>query len=88
MMIGAIYLRPEGVLDRPTARLMGRIVAASAAMVPVVLVLGGAPVAVRILAGAVTYGVASLALGTISIGEIRRFSGGVLGRRQESSVTP
>jgi O-antigen/teichoic acid export membrane protein len=88
MMIGAIYLRPEGVLDRPTARVMGRIVAASAAMVPVVLLLGGAPVAVRILAGAVTYGVASLALGTISIGEIRRFSGGIVGRRQESSVTP
>ena len=35
MMIGAIYLRPAGVLDRPTARLLVRIVAASAAMVPV-----------------------------------------------------
>ena len=55
----------------------------------VVLALGAAPLPLRILAGAVTYAIASLALGTISIDEIRRSSGGLLGRRrQPTSVVP
>jgi O-antigen/teichoic acid export membrane protein len=88
MLIGAIALRPAGVLDGATARLLLRIVAASVVMVPVVLALNGTPLAVQILAGAATYGVASIALGTVSIDEIRRMTGGVLGRRrQESGAT-
>ena len=89
LMFGAIRLRPSGVLDRPTTRILLRIVAASALIAPVVLALGAAPLPIRILAGAVTYAIASFALGTISIDEIRRSSGGLLGRRrQPTSVVP
>jgi O-antigen/teichoic acid export membrane protein len=71
LMVGALHLRPAGVLDRPTARLLTRIVAASLAMVPVVLVLDDLPFLVLVAAGVVTYGVASFALRTISISELR-----------------
>jgi O-antigen/teichoic acid export membrane protein len=89
LMVGAIRLRPAGVLDGATGRLLLRIVAASAVMVPVVLALGATPLVVQILAGAAAYGLASLALGTISVSEIRRMALGTIGRRQaESGVTP
>ena len=72
LLVAAVAMQPSGVLDRPTTTTLLRMVAASAAMVPVVLALGSTPLAVRIVAGVVTYGVASLALRTVSMDEVRR----------------
>jgi hypothetical protein len=80
LLVGLLRLRPEGVLDRPTAKVLGRTLAASLTMVPVVLALHDTPLAVQILAGVITYAAASVAFRTISIDEIRTF-GGVVGRR-------
>ncbi|HEY1280930.1 MAG TPA: flippase [Acidimicrobiales bacterium] len=88
MMTGAIRLRPAGVLDAPTRNLLLRIVLAGAAMIPVVLVLRPTPLPVQILAGAATYGLVSLALGTISIREIRTMGVGMIGRGRRSTVAP
>jgi O-antigen/teichoic acid export membrane protein len=71
LMAAALVMRPDGVLDQPTARTVLQMVAASIAMVPVVMALGSTPMIVRILAGVVTYGVASLVLRTVSIDELR-----------------
>ena len=71
LMAAALAMRPEGVLDRPTSRIVLRMVTASAVMVPVVMVLGSTPMIVRILAGVITYGLASIALRTVSIDELR-----------------
>jgi hypothetical protein len=59
-----------------------RIALASGAMVPVVVLLRSAPLAVQVAAGAVTYGVASLGLRTISVAELRGILKSVRGRRQ------
>jgi O-antigen/teichoic acid export membrane protein len=85
LMAGAISLRPAGVLDGATARLLLRIVAASGAMVPVVLAVGSQPLPVQILAGVLAYGVASRALGTVSLEDVRRSIGGPLGRRRHQN---
>jgi O-antigen/teichoic acid export membrane protein len=89
VLVGALRLRPAGVLDRATAVLVFRIVLAGACMAPVLIALAGSPLAVKILAGATTYGVASLALGTISVREIRGLGTELLRRRQpQTSVVP
>ena len=72
LLVAAVAMQPAGVLDRPTAITLLRMVAASTTMVPVVLALGSAPLPVMIVAGVVTYGVASLALRTVSLDELRR----------------
>jgi O-antigen/teichoic acid export membrane protein len=72
MLVGAIFLRPTGVLDRRTVGLLGRIVVASLTMVPVVLLLQWAPLAIQVAAGAATYAAMSLALGTFTLVEVRR----------------
>jgi O-antigen/teichoic acid export membrane protein len=71
LLVGAVMLRPAGVLDAVTTRVLLRIVVASSAMIPVVIALDPAPLAVRILAGMVTYALASLALRTVSFEEIK-----------------
>jgi O-antigen/teichoic acid export membrane protein len=71
LMVGGLMLRPAGVLDRATTSMLLRIIAASAAMVPVVLALGSTPLLVRVIAGAVTYGIASIILRTISPQDFR-----------------
>jgi hypothetical protein len=87
LMAGAIILRPAGVLDRAATGLQLRIVVASAAMIPVVLALGSQPLAVKILAGILTYGVASLVLRTTSLREVRALTSGAVERdRSQSSV--
>ncbi len=89
LMVGAIALRPAGVLDKTTINTLVRVAFASLAMVPVVLALGSAPLAVLILAGVVTYAAASLALRTISVQEIKDLVGGYLGRgRRKPTVWP
>lgn len=72
LLVGALLIVPKGILDRHTRGVGWRIVLASAAMVPVVLVLGSAPLYVQIAMGALAYAVASLVLKTISIDEIRQ----------------
>ena len=84
LMVGAVRLRPAGVLDPPTARLLVRIVAASLAMVPVVLVLHDLPFGVLVAVGMATYGLASLVLHTISLRELRSWAG----RGQGGDATP
>ena len=88
LLVGALRLRPAGVLDRATTRTLLRVVAASLTMVPVVLVLSPAPVGVQVVAGMVTYGLASLALGTVSFGEVRSWISGLRSRRSQQPVIP
>jgi O-antigen/teichoic acid export membrane protein len=74
LLAGALRLRPAGVLDGATARLLGRIVVASLTMVPVLLVLRPAPLGVQIVAGIAVYGLASLAFGTVSLHDVRAWT--------------
>ena len=76
LMVGAFILRPAGVLDRATTNKLLRISLASAAMVPVLLALQPLPLAARIAAGIVTYGLASLGLRTTSLREVRSLAFG------------
>jgi O-antigen/teichoic acid export membrane protein len=87
LMFGAIMLRPEGVLDWPVVSNLLRIVLASLTMVPVVLALGTAPLAVQVAAGIITYGVASLVLRTTSFDEIRRLTTGIASRQKRPAIT-
>ncbi|HVE19830.1 MAG TPA: flippase [Ilumatobacteraceae bacterium] len=80
LLVGGIAIRPKGVLDRTTVNGLLRIVLASSTMIPVVLLVRDAPLAVQIGAGAATYVLSSLLLRTISIDEIRGWTG-ALGRR-------
>jgi O-antigen/teichoic acid export membrane protein len=89
IMIGALRLRPAGVLDRSTANLLLRVVAASLTIVPVVLALGPAPLLIKVVAGVAVYAIASLALGTISLREIRGVSAEFLNRQPvQTEVAP
>jgi O-antigen/teichoic acid export membrane protein len=89
VMVGAVVLRPAGVLDRATTQMLGRIVLASVVMVPVVLILGSAPLGVKVLAGGVAYAIASVALRTISISEIRGWGSRLpIPRQHSSGVSP
>ena len=69
MMIGAIHLRPAGVLDGATGRFMIRAGLAAAAIVPAVLVARGLPLAGQVVVGIIAYAVASLAVRTVSLPE-------------------
>jgi O-antigen/teichoic acid export membrane protein len=69
--IGAIYLRSPGVIDRHEVGRIARILAASAVMVPVLLVAADWSLFVQIALGAVAYAVAGLLLGAISTDEVR-----------------
>ena len=71
IMAGALYFRSPGVVDRTEVRQIGRIVAASAAMAPVLLVSAGWPLAVQVVLGMVVYALASLALRSITLAELR-----------------
>jgi O-antigen/teichoic acid export membrane protein len=82
LMIGALRLRPAGVLDPITSRTLVRIGAASLCMVPVLMVLHDLPLGVLVVVGVLTYGVASLALRTISLSELRSWA-----RRSDAGQT-
>jgi O-antigen/teichoic acid export membrane protein len=71
ILLGALHFRSPGVVDRAEAKRILRILLATAAMAPFLLVTAGAPLAVQILVGMVVYGVASLIFGDISVGELR-----------------
>jgi len=67
MMIGAIWLRPAGILDRFTTLFILRCVLASAVMGGAVVLLDGSWLLVRIVAALVIYAMMSLLLRTFSI---------------------
>jgi hypothetical protein len=73
MMVGAIYLRPRGVLDRGTAVFLLRCSLASLAMIPLVLASGSAGLPLKIAVGATVYALMSLALRTVSVRELHRW---------------
>jgi O-antigen/teichoic acid export membrane protein len=78
MMVGALLVRPKGVMDRPTTSFALRTTVASLAMVPAVLAVSGAVLPVKIGVGVAAYALASVALGTISLSGLRQaFSGRV-----------
>jgi O-antigen/teichoic acid export membrane protein len=66
MMIGAIYLRPAGVLDRATLSFLLRCIGAAVIMIPAVLVAGGLPLGVKVFVGVVTFACGTWALRLIS----------------------
>jgi O-antigen/teichoic acid export membrane protein len=67
MMIGALKLRPLGVLDRGTAFFLVRCIAASLIMVPAVLLAAGQPLVVKIFIGTVSFLLGAAMLRLISI---------------------
>jgi len=71
MMSVGLCLLPPGVLGRATATWALRCAGAALAMAAVVVPLRGAFVAVPVVAGAAAYAAASLALGTVSLSDVR-----------------
>ena len=71
MMVGAIWLRPIGVLDRRTVSFIGRTLLAALLMVPPVVMVAGAPLALKVLLGAATFGVGSWVFRLVGISECR-----------------
>jgi hypothetical protein len=81
MLSGALYLvRSRGIVDKQTRSYLCRCVVACAVMVGVVILASGLWLPARVVAGMGTYGLASWALGTLSIDELRRRSLRVLAR--------
>jgi O-antigen/teichoic acid export membrane protein len=66
MLVGAIYLRPPGVLDRQTLSVGLRCLGAAAIMVPAVLLAAALPLPLKILIGVVTFGAGAVALRLVS----------------------
>jgi O-antigen/teichoic acid export membrane protein len=79
IVVGALRLRPTGVLGRATVANFGRVLAASAAMVPVVLLLGTGSLFVKVAVAVVTFGIAAILFRAVSIGELRRVRAHVSG---------
>jgi O-antigen/teichoic acid export membrane protein len=72
ILAGALLLRPSGVVDRATVMAAARFMAAGAAMVPALLLADGLPLALKVVLGVVSYLVASVAFGAISITDLQR----------------
>ncbi len=90
MMVGAIYLRPRGILDRATLGFLFRCVAASLPMIPGVLLCGGLWLPVKIAVGVAIYSLTSLVLRTASLRDVHRSGLQVLDlvRLRSISTTP
>jgi O-antigen/teichoic acid export membrane protein len=71
MMIGAIYLRPRGVLDRATISFMLRTGLAGLLIIPPVLVAASAPLVIKVAIGMATFCLASFTLRLISVRDVR-----------------
>jgi O-antigen/teichoic acid export membrane protein len=73
MLTGALYLlRSNGIPDRRTVSYVARCGAACVPMAGIVIAGRGMWLPARILAGATAYGLASAAVGTLSLSELRR----------------
>jgi O-antigen/teichoic acid export membrane protein len=66
MMIGAIYLKPAGVLDRKTSSFLLRCLGASIAMIPFVILASSAALAVKVVIGVAVFSIAALGLRLVS----------------------
>jgi O-antigen/teichoic acid export membrane protein len=66
LLVGAIYLRPAGVLNRQTLSFGLRCVLAAVIMTPAVLLAAGLPMPVKILIGAATFALAAFVLRLVS----------------------
>jgi O-antigen/teichoic acid export membrane protein len=86
MLAGAMKLKPAGVFDHELRRIVGRIVLASSAMVPVVLVLDDVPLFVTVAAAGAVYAVGAVALRAISGEELRQLRSQLARRRQGTPV--
>jgi O-antigen/teichoic acid export membrane protein len=71
VMLGALRLRSPGVMARPDVIHLARILAASAVMIPVLLLASGLPLVAQVALGVLVYGAAALGIGVISVAEIR-----------------
>jgi O-antigen/teichoic acid export membrane protein len=71
MMVGAICLRPPGVLDRATSWYVIRVVVASAAMVPAIIFIPDAPLGAKVLVGAAVFIAVSFAVGLFTVERCR-----------------
>lgn len=88
MLAGALYLRPRGVFDGVTARFALRCIAAALPMATVVALAGPLWLPWRVGLGATVYGMASLALGTLSLREIHRIGAQILRPARLNSAAP
>ena len=87
VLSGALYLlRSHGIFDKHTRSYLSCCAVACAAMVGVVVLAGGMWLPVRVVIGVGTYGLASWALGTLSIDELRRRSLQMLARVRPRGV--
>ena len=87
MLTGAMRLRPSGVAGNELLRVIGRIVLAGAAMVPIYLLLADISWPVAIVAAAATYVGCALALRTVNFADLRELRGLLLRRRAKESST-
>lgn len=67
MMVGAIYLRPAGILDRQTIWFLLRCVAASVTMIPVIVLANQTLLGVKILLGVLTFTVGAVVFRLVSV---------------------
>jgi O-antigen/teichoic acid export membrane protein len=79
VLAGALKFRLPGVLDRRTVENLARIVVATTAMVPFVLLANDLPVPFQIAVGAASYAVAAMALRAVGGDEVRAGIGQVAG---------
>jgi peptidoglycan/LPS O-acetylase OafA/YrhL/O-antigen/teichoic acid export membrane protein len=91
MMLGAIYLRPAGVLDRKTTSFLLRSVVAAIIMVPVVEASAGLPLGAKILVGMATFACSAWALRLLSLrsasDRLMRVMGPLRGQRLQRNIS-
>jgi hypothetical protein len=72
IMTGALLLRPPGVMDRPTVSAAVRFGAAGLVMIPALWIARDLPLLVEVVVGVVSYLVASVAFGAVSVADLQR----------------
>jgi len=89
VMAGAMHFRSPGVVDRYELRRIGKILVASAAMAPFLLLSERWPLGVQVAIGLLVYSVASLMIGSITVSELRdEMSQMIRSRRSAESLIP
>jgi O-antigen/teichoic acid export membrane protein len=90
MMVGAIYLRPAGVLNRATISFLLRCLGAAVLMVPAVEAAAGLPLGAKVLVGAATFACGTWALRLVPLrpawDTVMRVGRPLVARRQPASL--
>jgi O-antigen/teichoic acid export membrane protein len=86
VMTVGLRLLSRGVFDSSTLRHLGRVLAAAAVMTAVVLPIRTFPIAIPVLAGALSYCVAALLLRAVSLSEVRELLRFVASRRKSTET--